>query len=560
LRGPPVQQNVALSARLRWSLLLIWLVSMPVLCLLYLKIAPSPDQAQFNYMGWMSTQGHPFYAGSFDMNWPGGMILHRLAIMLFGPTATAWHLFDFGLLMATTMMAALFLRRAGFVLAPYVMLVLYPAIYVTAGGWMAGQRDIIAVGILIAACCAMLAPVSREWRSMMLAGALVAVAVLIRPTYLSFLVGLCLLELAPRRWIGHPRLERFPVRWNHLTIKKSRQTKSLERRSDPIRSKTALAGPVARIGALLLGFGAVMAATAVAGLWIGNLDDFYQQTILFTMSVYVGEPPLDMIQTGVELLRSSHWMVLLGLIGLALWVRRTGRLEYPLLLLLGLSAAIALSYVVQRKGFGYHLGGVLPLLILFVGIAFDEVRRFAIHTTLPPMARAIASIALVGMVLLAAAGTAAKLIRHRAELLDLRHGLAPIGTYDKLGEEEQARLVGLMRSRTTPNDRVVLYGTAYQIPYLAQRLPAYRFITPAVEQMRPDFALYPAWKKEVEDGLRTHRPKLILLMRDAVGSDPGAVRAVGANARPVLGAIIAYMGDDYGIAFKGPFGVLYERK
>jgi len=525
LRGPQIQQNVELSARLRRSLLLIWLLSIPVLCLLYVKIAPSPDQAQFNYMGWMSAQGYPFYAGSFDMNWPGGMILHTLAILLFGPSATAWHLFDFGLLILTTMMAALFLRRSGFVLAPYVMLVLYPAIYVTAGGWMAGQRDIIAVGILIGACCAMLAPVSRELRSMAFAGALVAMAVLIRPTYLSFLAGLCLLELGPRRWIGYPRL----------------------------------AGPVARIGALLLGFGAVMAATAVAGLWIGNIDDFYQQTILFTMSVYVGKPPLDMVQTVVELLRSSHWMVFLGLIGLSLWIRRTGRLEYPLLLLLGLCAAIALSYVVQRKGFGYHLGGVLPLLILFAAIAFDEVRRLAMQAKRPPMARAIASAALVGMVLLAASGTAAKLMRHRVELLDLRNGLTPIGTYSNLGEDEQAQLVGIMRSRTAQNDRIVLYGTTYQIPYLAQRLPAYRFITPAVEQMRPDFALYPAWKKEVEDGLRTHKPKLILIMQDAVGSAPEAVRKAGADDRPVLGAIIAYMGDDYGIALKGPFGVLYER-
>ncbi|MET0249978.1 MAG: hypothetical protein ABW164_09650 [Sphingobium sp.] len=525
MRAPQIQQNVALSARLRWSLLLIWLLFIPILCLLYVKIAPSPDQAQFNYMGWMATQGHPFYAGSFDMNWPGGMILHELAIALFGPSAIAWHLFDFGLLIGTTLMAALFLRRAGFVLAPYVMLALYPAIYVTAGGWMAGQRDIIAVGVLIGACCAMLAPASREWRSLAFAGALVAVAVLIRPTYLSFLAGLCLLELGPRRWIGHPRQ----------------------------------AGPVARIGALALGFGAVMAATAIAGFWIGNIDDFYQQTVLFTMSAYVGKPPLDMVQTVVELLRSSHWMVFLGLIGLALWVWRTRRLEYPLLLLLGLSAAIALSYVVQRKGFGYHLGGVLPLLILFVGIAFDEVRRFAMHMTRPPMARSIASAALVGMVLLAASGMAAKLIRHRAELRDLRNGLAPIGTYSNLGEEEQAHLIEIMRSRTARNDRVVLYGTAYQIPYLAQRLPAYRFITPAVEQMRPDFALYPAWKRQVEDGLRTHKPKLILIMQDAVGSDPERVRKTGTDARPVLGAIIAFMSDDYAIAFKGPFGVLYER-
>ena len=55
---------------LRRVLVLLWLVSAPVLCLLYLKVEPSPDQAQFDYMGWMATMGQPFYAGSFDMNWP----------------------------------------------------------------------------------------------------------------------------------------------------------------------------------------------------------------------------------------------------------------------------------------------------------------------------------------------------------------------------------------------------------------------------------------------------------------------------------------------------------
>lgn len=525
MRSPHTQQNVELSGSLRWTLLLIFLLSIPVLCLLYVKVAPSPDQAQFNYMGWMATQGYPFYAGSFDMNWPGGMILHWLAIELFGPSAIAWHLFDFCLLILTTVAAALFLRRGGFVLAPYVMLALYPVIYVTAGGWMAGQRDIIAVGVLIGGCCAMLAPASRELRAMVLAGALVAMAVLIRPTYLSFLAGLCLLELAPRRWIGYPRR----------------------------------AGPVARISAMVLGFGAAIAATAVAGIWIGNIDDFYQQTVTFTMSVYVGKPPLDMVHTVLELLRSTHWMFFLGLMGLALWIWRTRTLEYPLMLLLGLSAAIVLSYVVQRKGFGYHLGGALPVLIMFTAIAFDEVRRFATQTTRPPRARAIASAALVGMVLLAVSGTASKLVRHRAELLDLRNGLTPIGTYSHLTGDEQARLVEIIRSRTGPNDRVTLYGTDYQIPYLAQRLPAYRFITPAVEQMRPDFALYSEWKKEVEDGLRTHEPKLILIMQDAVGRDPEAVREIGTDKRPVLNAIITYMGNDYAIAFKGPFGVLYER-
>lgn len=518
--------DARISRRGRWALLLIWLMSMPVLGLLYVKIAPSPDQAQFNYMSWMAIKGHPFYSGSFDMNWPGGMILHKLAIQLFGPGAGSWHLFDFILMQLITVMAALFLHRARFTLAPFVTLALYPAIYVTAGGWMAGQRDIIATGLLIIACTALLAPAFRELRSMVLAGSLIAMAVLIRPTYLSFLAGVCLLELAPTKWAGQTR---------HT-------------------------GPATRIGALFLGFALVIAAITVIGLWLGNIDDFYQQTVTFTLSAYAGEPPLDMGETVQNLfLGSYHWMSALALTGLALWVRRTRTLEYPLQLLLGIIATIALSYAVQRKGFGYHLGGMLPVMVMFTAIAFDEVWRFVSQPAGQPVKPGIASAILAGILLLTATGTAAKLIRYRAEFTDLRNGLTPIGTYGRLTEDEQARLIEIIRTRTAPDERVALYGTAYQIPYLAQRLPPYRFINPAIEQMSPDFPLYRAWTREAEEGLREENPKLILIMHDALGRDPETVSPTQVAGRPIFNAITAHMGDNYSVALKGNFGVLYER-
>jgi len=507
-------------------LLAIWLLSIPILGLLYIKIAPSPDQAQFNYMAWMATKGYPFYAGSFDMNWPGGMILHKIAVQLFGPSAEAWHLFDFILMQLVTVMAALFLHRARFTLAPFVTLALYPAIYVTAGGWMAGQRDIIAVGVLIAACSMMLAPRSQELRSMALAGALVAMAVLIRPTYVSFLAGLALLEL-------------LPAQWTRLT----RRT-----------------GPIARVGTLVLTFCLVIAAIATAGAWIGNLDDFYQQTVSFTLSAYMGSPARNMTKTVTDLLLGAyHWVFALGLTGLGLWIWRSRRLEYPLLLVLGLTAAIALSYTVQHKGFGYHLGGILPILVMLTAIAFDEVRRVISEPSRTAPGRRLGSAVLAGMALLTLTGTGAKLIHHREQFLDLRNGLAPLGTYSNLTEAEQLRLVEIIRSRTSPDERVVLYGTAYQIPYLAQRLPPYRFINPAVEQISPDFAYYAAWTKEAQDGLRISRPKLILVMEDALGESPEAARRTKTDGRPIFNAIKSYMGDDYRIAYEGRFGVLYER-
>jgi hypothetical protein len=511
------------SARSLWWL---WALSAPFLCLLYMKIAPSPDQTQFSYMGWMEMQGFPFYSGSFDMNWPGGMLLEELAIRLFGPQPWAWHLFDFCLMELIALMAATLLRRSGFVLAPLVMLVLYPPLYVTAGGWMAGQRDIIAVGLLLWACGAMLAAPARELLGMILAGALVALAASIRPTYLLFLASLCLLELLPRRWIGQAR---------RCTL-------------------------LARVGALLLGFFLVLAAIIGAGLYIGNLYDFYEQSFLFTLSVYVGKPPQDMVRTVRELLFGSwHWILLLGLTGLALWLRRSRSLSYPLLLLIGLLINIVVSYVVQRKGFGYHLGGLLPVLVLLCAVCFDELRGLVVRTARHTFAHKFALVTLLVFVVLATSGVTLKLLKHRHEAADLRKGLTPVASYDHVTGSEEAQMVDIIRSRTGPEDRMVLYGTAYQVPYLAQRLPAYRFITPAVEQMTPRFSRYAAWKKEIEDGLRTHRPKFILLLRDAMGVDPEVVVRAGQDPHPVLNAIVSTMGKDYAIALKGEFGVLYQR-
>lgn len=510
---------------IRAALALVWLVSLPVLCVLYLKLEPSPDQAQFDYMGWMATQGYPFYAGSFDMNWPGGMLLHEAAVRLFGPVPWSWHMLDFLLVQLSTLAGALFLRRAGFRLAPWVMLALYPALYVTASGWMAGQRDIVAMGLLVMACTSMLAPRRREAAALVLAGALVAFAVMVRPTYLSVLAGLVILELLPRSWIGWPRK----------------------------------LGPAARVSALLAGFAAVVLAILLWASAVGNLDDWYQQSYLFTSQVYFGAPPMDMTDTFIMiLLRWWHWITLCGAIGLGLWLLRDGRLSYPVMLVLGLAAAVILSYVAQQKGFGYHLGGLLAVLVLLAAVAFDQLFERAVGSPTVGRRRLLAALTLA-LAALAALGTASKLAGHRHLLADVAtNGIAPVaGSYDLPGPD-QARMVEIIRSESRPEDRMVLYGTAYHVPYLAGRLPAHRFITPAIELITPDFTLHDAWMTEIRDGLRTHRPKFILITGQTVAAD-GRVTQSDSSPRPVLTELLAFMGQDYKVRMQGDYGALFER-
>lgn len=526
--APPVPAPTEGGALLRRGLLALWLLSIPVLGLLYLKVEPSPDQAQFDYMGWLATQGYPFYAGSFDMNWPGAMLLHEAAIRLFGPVPWAWHLADFLLMQLAAIAAALFLGRAGFRLAPWIALALYPPIYVTAGGWMAGQRDIVAMGFLVMACCAMLAPAGRERAALVLAGALVAGAVLIRPTYLSVLAGLVILEALPRGWIAQPRRH----------------------------------GLALRAAALVAGFGLVILAVLLWALAVGNLDDWYQQSVLFTAQVYYDKPPMDLVGTLVVLFtRWWHWLSLCGLAGLVLWLMRDRGLRYPLLLVLGLAAAILLSYVAQNKGFGYHIAGFLPLLVMLTAVALDQLdaRRRQGQSTGQGRGR-VAGAALAVLAGLVVLGTGAKLAKDLPLLADVpAHGLVPVaGGYD-IPAADQARIVEIIRSETTPEERMVQYGPGHAVPYLAQRLPAHRFITPAIELMTPDFALYAPWMAEITQGLQQSRPKFVLILGTPFTGSAAGLAPLDERT-PALAALLAYMGDAYAVRQQGSYGTLFERK
>jgi len=506
------------------ALLALWLLSSPVLCLIYLKVEPSPDQAQFDYMAFMATKGMAYYRDSFDMNWPGAMLLHEAAVRLFGPTAWSWHLLDFCLAQGAAIASAVFLRRAGFRLAPFLALALYPALYVTAGAWMAGQRDIIAMGVLIVACAAMLAPRRREARAMVVAGALVACAVLIRPTYLSVLAGLMILEALPEGSFRPPRRQRLVLRL------------------------TALAG----------GFAAVIAGILVWALWVGNLQDWYQQSVVFTTQAYYSTPPQDLTRTlQTTFLQSWHWMTLGAATGLACWLRRARGVEYPLILLIGLGCAILLSFYVQNKGFGYHLGGFIPLLTMLTAVALDQLFTWS-RSPDRPLSGWLATGAAAILALLVLIGTAAKLSSYAELLADLRHnGVAPVTGNFGIPAADQERMIEMIRTGSQTDDRVAGYGTAYQIPYLAQRLPPHRFITPAIEEMTPEFPLYSTWLAEIREGLHAHPPAFVLITGAEV-SPSGEVAL--SDGRPALAELVAFMGTDYLPRITGSYGALFQRK
>src|SRR5262249_51015263 len=127
---------------------------------------------------------------------------------------------------------------------------------------------------------------------------------------------------------------------------------------------------------------------------------------------------------------SWPWVTAFALGGAICWAvrRETGR--YALLLCLGAIATFALSYYVQHKGFGYHLSGVLPFLVVFMAVLVDSLMRgsgqpAAVRQWIGPWAlfpRSLWWFGLACVLLIAAAGTASK----------LRHQLVP-SSHEPLG-------------------------------------------------------------------------------------------------------------------------------
>lgn len=495
---------------------------MTLLAALYLTLPPSPDQSQFDWMAFIATQGQPYYAGSFDMNWPGAMWLHEAGIRLFGIHGWTWRLTDFLLMSGFAAAGAIFLARSGWRLAPFVFLFLYPPLYITAGGWMAGERDIIATGFLLAACAFAMPGSRREGLAVLLAGLCVAAAVLIRPTFLSFIVGLIVVEALPFR------------------------TQKPRRLSRPVRAAGFAVGLIAGMG------------TAVAaGLFLGNLEDWYQQSIEFSLSIYVGEPPQDWRLTLYTLfVRSWHWITLLALPGFLFWALRD-RFGHGLVLLLGIGATSAVSFAVQNKGFGYHLGGILPVLVLLIAVAFDRLSHLCREAP-SRVWRVTAFSVLTLSSLLVLAGTASKMMSFQdgARLL-LSRDVGPVSGYG-LTETERRKIIELIREGSSPNDTVIVYGTNFELAYRAERLPTYRFINAVIDQTTPDFRYYAAWMAEIETALAQQPPAYLIFHRGVIsGSINDPVAKI--QNRPVLAKLLALVDTGYAPVFSNNNLVVYEK-
>ena len=295
-------------------------------CLLYLTLPPSADQIAHAYLGWRVVEGDVPYREVIDMNWPGVMTLHAVAIWIFGLELWSWRAMDFALFAMTAICLSDIVRLVAGKRAGLVCLVLAPVIYVGAMSGVAGQHDMTAGQFLVAAMWCQVRGFNR--RSLLWplgSGLLLGVAIVNKPT-----VGtLALLIPAQSLWHG--------------------------------------AGLIRTAGrSFVLGVGILLSIGVFAWLlmhlgttWDELLDSIYTYNL---HAQYADSKSL------AQLLHPRNsvtfCLALIASIPATIWLmaspqRSIASTALPILWVVGL-----ISFLVQRKGFAYHLS---PSFLAMIG-------------------------------------------------------------------------------------------------------------------------------------------------------------------------------------------------
>jgi hypothetical protein len=456
---------------------------------LYIHKPPNPDQGIFDYIAWTGVTGGKYYVDVAEQNFPGEMILHEVAFRFFGISIWAYRALDFLILAVSA--AALYglLRTGGYGIGAFFGSAFYLVGYVSSNGWMAGQRDVVAANLLLIVGYFFVRRIkggSRLW--IVPLGLVLFIALLVRPTYLLFAVGLSALDIC-----------------------------LMKRHS---RNVVTCLLDAALVMAVLI---ACMAAMLAWSAYRGSLPDFWEQVILFnTQACKVGHSRLDTL--------TKVFFNLLGYVlfmpALALAIARSGHMRrqgYPFLILIGLSLLGLVSAIVQNKGFGYHLGAMLPPLFGLAGVAVWMAIEAILNRQGLPWWRiavfgACAVLALFGLLLqMKTMGPQIRYLLGRETYLEMmareNGGQEGFSWADMLAAAEYAR------NTTEPEETVLVWGRPVSINLMARRRSPTRFITHGMLQLaKPPFEKSEAWIDEFREVFARTPPRLVFLPVSEDGS------------------------------------------
>jgi len=384
------------------------------------------DPAIFQYHGWALTVGEVPYRDALEFNSPGIIFLHWIVGVLMGFSDRVFLLFT---LFVSTVAAwgplvEKHLKRnpSAWLAAMVTTLWAYGAIT----PWDRGQRELFQ-GIFLLSTFGLGVWIQesikdRVRRGVLLGmGCLLGAAVTIKITIAVLLVPLVVV------WFAAERL------WNQRPLKQC----------------------FATAGWIMLGVGFPVAAILLWVQTIGAWDGFWQ-----TQWQYL---PIHRGQIGVSLPNAmSHtlpWIVLLvgaSALGIA-FIRRSDKPLSLLVLGTALVGLVAL-YLLQGKGWTYHLHIALPLLGLTVGLV--------VHHGLPAsgtLARLIPWLGSIAVLIVVAGNTH---YDHGNGLVRGEH----VGNHWNYSSHQQ--VATLLQSEGAPSDRVLVNNDEQQLLAMAQRRSA----------------------------------------------------------------------------------------
>lgn len=446
---------------------------------LYLTLPPSPDQFELDYMGWRLLAGDAPYRDFLARDWPGGMVLHAVSTALFGNRLWSWHALDFLLTAGSTWFIYDLLRRIADKPAASFFAIAYPLLYVTLPQWFAGQHDMTAAQFaIVAVWCHIRSYDSTNRRWAWVAGVLLGFAMLNKPT-----IGVAGALFALQALVTG-------VGWRKVAT----------------HTTMTAAGALA---ALLVGFSVPFLAGA-------SLTEIIN--CVYTYNIGVQFSHQDNSPWIKRSLIDTHlrWWPLFTVAALpaALWGLRRPQRTLATTAFLGLWISGLLSFLIQQKGYIYHLGICLPPLL---GLAFTSLglAQKAIVTK-----RGLTAGRGLGVVVaLILSGILATKISHAYSGLSaaITHGDWDSYWSRYTAGDDMTFSKSIVLSRTIeravpPDGTVLVVGTNSSINFLSRRAEPTRFFyAPVLIDAQPPLPMAERWLELWEQDLRAMESPLCVV-------------------------------------------------
>lgn len=486
--GMQINKDTNLSSSSRISnnvfafIILAWIIYSVILGALYIRLPPNPDNSIYDYIGWIINRGGILYVDVADQNFPGMFLFHVIATLFFGNHLWSFRLLEF--IFATFFTGGflfLFTKKYQGLLAAYISVPIYQAMYVSEGFWFAGQRDYIASTFLLSAIYFLLLNIETKkkyWS--VLQGLSLSMVVLIRPTLIVFFFFLIIIDY-------------FFLNKNNRSF------------------KTFVFSQLVA----LISFAFVVIVLIVFGSSNGSFQEWINVSIKFNLEVY-GEDKASIIKVLTPFIEHSFinwkWYFIMASFGGYIYWRKYWQVSC---LIASAFITTLISGIVQMKGFPYHLGGVFcffsPLISPIVASSVKEIYQYS-----KPIKRYPLIVFVIFYLTFSLYKTSHKLSLQMEWYLGrilTKDLLENYGAGADLNIAQAVELADYVSHNTHPNCSVLFWGRPMLVNYLSERISPIRFVSfTLIDNPTENFSLFRNWENELLKAFSLTPPELVIIV------------------------------------------------